>query len=1649
MNHTGLINENEFYSDHYLAEIFAGDIKNVLADWQQREDAERQKARERGQQPREYSGYRTPANRLAGMAREHLQRLEAAEHQRDQAARIEQTRSLAARLLNVFGLPYRPRRVQPASDIELPLLGQLNTPSGEPLLWILEAVPGAHNDADHDPLDLPVHSVQIQTLQGPAGPQRPSGDNWQNLLSKHVFSQPRPPRWVLLVAPRQWLLVDRAKFARHRLLRFDWPELFARRETETLKAVSVLLHCDSLMDGQGGNLLDTLDENAHKHAYGVSEDLKYALRECIELLGNETARQLEQKAQRQKKSIYQGPSRLDAAELSLQCLRYMYRLLFLFYIEARPELGYAPVASETYLKGYSLEHLRELEMVPLTSESERQGHYFHHTLQRLFSLVYQGYSPAANASLLAGQGSLQTGRDAFALNSLKSHLFDPQRTPLLSQVVFPNHVLQTVIRRMSLSRRGARGRQRRGRISYAQLGINQLGAVYESLLSYRGFFAQQDLYEVKPAKDRWDPLGTGYFVGAEALGDYSDDEKVYVKDPDTGEKSLLMHPRGSFIYRLAGRDRQKSASFYTPEVLTRSLVKYALKELYKQQLDPLPDDAARAERILEFTICEPAMGSAAFLNEAINQLAEKYLELAQSARGERIAQHHWAEERQRVKMYLADNNIFGIDLNPVAVELAEVSLWLNALSKDRHIPWFGLQLYHGNSLVGARREAYSTDRLRAAKNSSWLKTAPQRVPLHQPLDKNRVWHFLLPAEGMARYSNRDVRKLYPDQIRAIAAWRRAFCQPLADDEIERLQTLSRRVDELWQQHAARLAGLRRKTTDPYDIYNRKGRGRATTLEYKDRSLEQMHSASQLEKTSAYQRLKLVMDYWCALWFWPIDQADRLPTRDQWLADLETLLLGDTISTRHIGEQLGLYDNPEPAADGQRFTGRHGHINLARLLRGMPRLAQSVRIAKQHRFFHWELAFADIYARSGGFDLILGNPPWIKIEWSSGDVLADYDPQFIVRRLTAPQRARLFEQTLERIPELQSAWAAEFVEAEGTQNFLSAGVNYPELQGVQTNLYKCFLPRAWDNGSAHGVSAFLHPEGVYDDPRGGLLRATLYPRLRAHFQFINEMNLFVDVDHHAKFSINVYGSVRSTLEFLNIANLFTPHTVDLCFAHDGSGPVPGIKQEIEQPDGRIKSEWSTAGHRDRVIKIVPSELALFARLYDAQNTPPLQARLPALHARQLIDVLRKFAGQPRRLGDLEGDYLSLEMWHETNAQNDGTIRRDTRFPAGAGEWILSGPHFFVGNPFYKTPRAVCTQNSHYDVLDLQTLPDDYLPRTNYVPACTPDEYRARIPRVPWTEQGETEPRRVTDYYRWVNRRMFGASAERSLIGTLVPPAVSHINPVISTTFKDENKAVAFTATCYSIVSDFFLKVSGKSDVYESTLQAFPYVFDVSAATRTLALTCITNHYADLWQSAWQDDFRRQRWSLGPDDDHPGAAVLPHSFFHNLTPAWQRHCALRSDYARRQALVEIDVLVARALGLSLDELLTLYRVQFPVMRQYEAETFYDQNGRIVFTPNRGLVGVGLPRTARRADLNNGIKYAIHSPDRTETGIALGWQDIHHLPAGATASKTWPDDTRPGGPRPRTIHYHAPFFKPDREQDYRRAWAFFEEGEAGGGP
>src|SRR5690606_10967275 len=144
-----------------------------------------------------------------------------------------------------------------------------------------------------------------------------------------------------------------------------------------------------------------------------------------------------------------------------------------------------------------------------------------------------------------------------------------------------------------------------------------------------------------------------------------------------------------------------------------------------------------------------------------------------------------------------------------------------------------------------------------------------------------------------------------------------------------------------------------------------------------------------------------------------------------------------------------------------------------------------------------------------------------------------------------------------------------------------------------------------------------------------------------------------------------------------------------------------------------------------------------------------------------------------LGSREDEWFSTVFFDETGRVKDVTIRRESRFPKSAGEWVVSGPHFYVGTPFNKTPNEGCQHNQDYSPLDLTVLPDDYLPRTIYVPACSPSEYRKRPPH--WNG------RPVTDFYRHVHRRMIAPTGERSLVPTLLPPGAAHVHTVLTVAY----------------------------------------------------------------------------------------------------------------------------------------------------------------------------------------------------------------------------------------------------------------------------
>lgn len=1576
MDLVGIINQNEYYTNHYFTSIFKENAEDTIKEWKVREKED---------------GIQLPWKKLRDISRQYYRIRDRYSHIRNEDASKPLVQELAELYLNALGYENRKSVIAEVTDgISVPVYHEETKANGAPLLWAFLCVANERGD---DILQGKILAKSDDEEQAGTSVDTCNDD----ILAKLFFAGEEAPRFVLLFGINQIALIDRNKWNEKRYLQFMMEDIFSRHEESAFMAMTVLLHRESLCPVDGACVLDHLDENSHKNSAAVSDALKYALRECIEILGNEVIYDMKT---RQGIDLSEHP--VDAAELTLECLRYMYRFLFMLFIEARPELGYAPMKSQTYVQGYSLEGLRDVcERVRESSEVVSEGYYIDDTLKELFHMTYYGYPEGLDDYKKAIEIEKESMHDAFTMEALKAHIFDPEYTKLITNARLRNCAMLQIVDLMSISR-SANAKERRGRISYSALGINQMGAVYEALLSYRGFIAEETLFEVKRKGDKFNELEVGYFVPERELDNYEEDERVrYEKGEKKGQ--LRKYEPGTFIYRLAGREREKSASYYTPEVLTKCLVKYALNELLKDKT---------ADEILHLTICEPAMGSAAFLNEAINQLAEAYLNKKQEECGEQIPFDQRSEKLQEVKMFIADRNVYGVDLNPIAVELGEVSIWLNTIYKGAYVPWFGTQLVCGNSLIGARRQVYYTSKL---ENGTWYKEAPDRIMPGEKRKKvgvaNRVYHFLLGDPSMANYTDKVIKNLEPENIKKINDWRKEFTRKFDEDDIKTVLRLSDTIDVLWEKTVEFRKKVKIQTENKLSVYGYEDNieGSHLSIRQKDELLHKVYMSEGGENASPYARLKAAMDYWCALWFWPIDKADLLPTRQEFFFEMSLILEGGiaAVSTSSSG-QMSLLDsegkvnfdeegNIKYSVEGNQlaldFRAQYSDLGIVCLddLRGRSeRLAIANKIAEEQRFMHWELEFADIFDNNGGFDLIIGNPPWIKTTWTEGSLLGEYNPALNIKNYSAKKITEIRDELLKSLV-IKFNYFKEYINCSGTQAFLNAPVNYNLLKGVQTNLYKCFLPMSWSIGKTTAIIAFIHPDGVYDDPKGTNLRREIYKKLRFHFQFINEKLLFSEVGHPTIFSLNIYSNIES-IGFITISNLFDPITIDQCFMCS-EGEVGGIKNK--------KGEWNLEGHSDRVIYVGNDELELFAKVFDNVKDC-YTTRLPSLHTKQLVEICRKIA-QLKQVEDFNNEILTSQMLNETGAQEEGVIDRVTFFPNETKALVYSGPHLWVANPIYKTPRRICIEKADYDVVDLNYIDAYYLQRTNYKITDYSNLIR-KMPTTPWNTYYNEE-------YRVAFRRRLNLKQERTLIGAIIPRGTFHTNLVNSICFRDIRKTALFAGLIASLPYDFLIKTLGKGDLYDEGIRKLPFIsskYDNDIILRALLLNCLSLNYLEIWKKCFTKDFTNNKWAK--DDIR-----LSNDKFLSLNEKLDLCDIPKSDYERYQLLVELDVLVSMGLEISLDQLSNLYRIQFPVMQIYEVDTWYDRNGRIVFTNNRGLSGVGLSR-----------------PE---------WEQIKDAKEGVFY-QTIEDDTIPGGPVTRTIEYVAPFDRCDREKDYEEVWHNFEK-------
>lgn len=1460
-----------------------------------------------------------------------------------------------------------------------------------------------------------------------------------NKAITHIFLLPeeRRPHFILMLAGNTVFLFDKDKWAKGSYLQFSLDDLFAQASIDakhrTLYALFHMLVSKHTLAAEGEMvLMDTIIEESYKNAYEVTKDLKEGVILAVETLANEA---LYWWKQNNNIPVSDYTDDTFESEVKDDCLTIIYRLLFLFYAESRDELEILPVDDEVYKLGYSLESLRDLEMVRLNSAASANGYFFDDSIRHLFSLLSDGHNFKES----------NINNKSFRVRPIDSPLFNDNNLKHLANVRIRNIKWQEIIKALSLSKK----KNYCGRISYANLGVNQLGSVYESLLAFRGFYAEEDYIEVHKANTPQD--GT-FLVPYSRMGDFDISEVLC--DPKTGNPVIL--PEGTFVYRLNGRDRQKSASYYTPEVLTRSTVKYTLKSI----LDEVRANKRQATELLELKILEPAMGAAAFQNEVINQLAEAYLAEQQRQQREkglrnwRISPDHYRDELQKVKAYIATHNVYGVDLNPTAIELGKLSLWLNVIHKDMETPFFANRLTVGNAVIGAWLKVYNKqdvyciiERFGAKpKVNKWWEKAPHKVKFFSNRvnrSVNEVYHFLLPDANMLGVrSIKEQKKAHASEDKCMAAILKDWTAPIVDADFKTLQRISGKIDVLLKEYFTDQISIDKYTNNRKEIWDGIDHSASESLFKVEEQAESYANKQQLFDTryrhdNAYRKLKLAMDYWCALWFWEYDDAADLPTRQEFWGDIEALLDVDNsqldTKTRQALERGESSIAQENSVENNRMTEEESQIvakTQEEILMGSHaqmslfadedplRLKIADRLAKRYHFFHPMLEFIEVFWLRDGFDIICGNPPWIKLEFDEQGILSEKYPEVAIRKMSAPDVRKMRDQMFKQILATEALYHSEEIDTACSSKFMSAYCNYPLLVGQQTNLYKCVLENAMDMASeSNGYIGLLTPESIYNDPKGQPLRRELYKRLRYHFQYVNTLKLFSEILHWVTFSTNVIGKRKENADFYSINNLYHPSTIDGCFVHDGHGLCEGLKTN--------EGSWNTAPHKERIVHYDTNQLQLLSNVFEDGTTNDC-AKLVSIHSCEILNVLSKIETFQTHVRDFK--HIITECFHETGAPKAGIIVRDTHFPDIENyDMIYNGPHIYVANAYSKTPRTQCiVANRDYDTIDLFKMKKDFVPRSNYRINISVQDIRTYIHGFLKNVNDKDSYENYLDYYKVGFRNMMSQSGERTLICAVLPRKTAHINGVRSISFLNRTDTVDMAALCSSIVMDFYMKTIGSDNLMPSRMQSFPLgvapKYQSATYSRTLLLNCLTVYYTDLWQEMWDEAYKQETWSL--DDPR----LKP---FDQLHEDWSWDIPLRNYFERRQALVEIDVIAAMALGLTLEDLEMIYTIQFPVLQQNEADTWYDQKGNIVFTCSSGLKGVGLERKRN-----------------ARTGM-LGWEDIRGEQIDEnTYAGTSPTHTNTIDPAKSELYggqqvtYYAPYTKCDRIADYRRAWAHFEK-------
>lgn len=804
--------------------------------------------------------------------------------------------------------------------------------------------------------------------------------------------------WGMLLAGTSVRVYRRSSGISQQYLELSLDDLVELDDEPTWKAFAAIFRVPAFQLGDDGvPLIRRVVDESRRHAAALAADMRADVVDAAEAIIQGAL------SHPANEALLGASSRAQLQQLFEETLYYLYRVLFILYAESRDVL---PVSGGgPYAATYSADALIELAR---TGAVAGEGSYFRDALARLFTLL--GSGPVADAR-------------ALGIEPVGGELFDPGRTSLLDQCAITDAAWGRALTSIALGAEGSARRRLGRRSSFAELGVDQLGSIYEGLLVLEPFLA----------------------AGPRALIVVDKERRVVEPDAVEGNKVLRMLEAGDFVLESASGRRKGSGSFYTPHEITEYLTHAALDPIVEPIVGRAESDRAGAERdLLALRVCDPAMGSGAFLVQAARVLGRALARLRATSRDGRVT----PDLVHRAEREVVRHCLYGVDLNPLAVALAKVSLWLETLEPGRPLGFLDAHLRCGDSLVGVDFMGASGG-LSVADLATWPASATKGLEAYLKKEAGERGHPVLERLKKRKAPKAAIQATLPG------------------------------IDASAIEHA-----LERIATDRQDVVALEAAG--DTLDAAVAAANAFQSL-EIEEGSLRNRLRQAADYWCAQWFSDGEDAavdEAGPVVPATIGDFESIM-GSLLDGREIVSNL------------------RAQLNAAQL------------VASRRRFFHWALEFPEVIVDRGGFDAVIGNPPWNTLSPDVKEFFGTYDSRVFKKGVAkARQTARKAE--LLEDPEVDESWRRE-------ARYLHELANYakPEsgrfswfapdgqLRKGDANVFRLFVERAYALLRRGGRLAQVLPEAVYvSSPATGVRQRLLTEgRLERCFVFENRRSIF--------------------------------------------------------------------------------------------------------------------------------------------------------------------------------------------------------------------------------------------------------------------------------------------------------------------------------------------------------------------------------------------------------------------------------------------------------------------------------------------------------------------------------------------------------------